>query len=253
MHRHRHRPSSERHARVYSPGTAARRDPRPRAVQRARFARHLGASALLAGALSIDVSAPVTGAVPATPPGPHVPHMWAFQASGTKGSVGLVGSACVVSHKADSPGRRRRPGPERCLLHHGNGLLGSPRLPLYPRPPGHDIPLGLWNGSSFSESTLQVKGFLAGISCLAENGGTWCIALGEAPTAKADNATMIGGDFLIARPGLGHGSRKPAASQAHLTARTTPRSTSLRRFYCSQPAMLGATGPRGGPGRAFCP
>lgn len=120
-------------------------------------------------------------------------------------------------------------------------------------PLDHDIPLGLWNGSSFSESTLQVKGFLAGISYLAENGGTWCIALGEAPTAKADNTTMIGGDFLIARPGLEHGSRKPAASQARLTARTTPRSTSLRRFYCSQPAMLGATGPRGGPGRAFCP
>jgi hypothetical protein len=65
-------------------------------------------------------------------------------------------------------------------------------------PLGHDIPLAHWNGSSFSVSTLKFKGFLAGIACLPEKAGTWCVALGEAPSGATGNgAAMAGGDFLV--------------------------------------------------------
>ena len=75
-------------------------------------------------------------------------------------------------------------------------LLGGDGLPRHPGPFGHDIPLAHWNGSSFSVSTLKIKGFLAGIACLPENVGTWCVALGEAPGPKTNSAVMTGGDFL---------------------------------------------------------
>jgi hypothetical protein len=63
-------------------------------------------------------------------------------------------------------------------------------------PIDHDIPLAHWDGSSFAVSTLKIKGFLAGIACLPENVGTWCVALGEAPGPKTNSAVMTGGDFL---------------------------------------------------------
>lgn len=76
-------------------------------------------------------------------------------------------------------------------------------------PLGHAIPVAHWNGSSFSVTTLKTKGFLAGISCLPENVGTWCIAIGEAPAGtKGTGAAMIGGDFLIASGPL-RGAPKP--------------------------------------------
>jgi hypothetical protein len=67
-------------------------------------------------------------------------------------------------------------------------------------PLNHDIPIAHWNGSTFRVSTLQTKGFLAGISCLTENVGTWCVGLGEAP-AGTNGAAMTGGVFLIASTG----------------------------------------------------
>jgi hypothetical protein len=76
-------------------------------------------------------------------------------------------------------------------------------------PLGHDIPVAHWNGSSFGVTTLGTKGFLAGISCLPENVGTWCIAIGEAPAGtKGTGAAMIGGHFLITSGPL-RGAPKP--------------------------------------------
>ena len=74
----------------------------------------------------------------------------------------------------------------------------------------HAIPLAHWDGSSFSVSTLKLKGFLAGIACLPENVGTWCVALGEAPGGPRGNSVvMTGGDFLVTSPGPARGAPKP--------------------------------------------
>jgi hypothetical protein len=75
-------------------------------------------------------------------------------------------------------------------------------------PFSYGIPLAHWNGSSFSVSMLKIKGFLAGIACLPENVGTWCVGLGEAPGAKGNSAVMAGGDFLITSPGPLRGAPK---------------------------------------------
>ena len=75
-------------------------------------------------------------------------------------------------------------------------------------PFSRDISLAHWNGSSFSVSTLKIKGFLAGVACLPENVGTWCVGLGEAPGAKGNSAVMTGGDFLITSPGPVRGAPK---------------------------------------------
>ena len=77
-------------------------------------------------------------------------------------------------------------------------------------PLNHDIPLAHWDGSSFKVSTLNIKGFLAGIACLPENMKTWCVALGEVPAGDNGNkAAMTGGDFLIPSTGRVRGAPEP--------------------------------------------
>ena len=65
------------------------------------------------------------------------------------------------------------------------------------------IAIAHWDGASFTVSVLPAKGFLAGISCLAENVGIWCTGIGEAFTgANGSHSAMTGGYFLVPKSEL---------------------------------------------------
>lgn len=70
-----------------------------------------------------------------------------------------------------------------------------------------DIVLAHWDGTTFKLSKGPSLGFISAVGCLPDGAGSWCVGLGEAPSAWAGTGTsrqpskvkMTGGYFVAGR------------------------------------------------------
>ncbi len=68
-----------------------------------------------------------------------------------------------------------------------------------------DIAFAHWNGTTFQQKTVPVLGFFSSVGCLPSSGGSWCIGLGETPSAwsgtgpsrQVADVSMVGGYFTV--------------------------------------------------------
>jgi hypothetical protein len=68
-----------------------------------------------------------------------------------------------------------------------------------------NIAFAHWNGTTFQQKTVPMLGFFSSVGCLPVSGGSWCIGLGETPSAwsgtgptrQVANVSMVGGYFTV--------------------------------------------------------